>query len=245
MKKVVVFLMVFGLMIGVSGLAQATITTIDIAPSMVPDENQPRVAGEAPAGWGTDSWQGPLTGKTNWHARYNADGSYLNALFSNAATLTIGDLAEISYFTKGEVGAIDWNLIIYTRPTGSGWYSDRFYGNSGVGTGDWKENSTNSGLTFRDGAGTFTNWTLAELGASSHAGDLIEMISIQTWTNQIVNGYIDGLTITLDAPIGTTHQVTGDVGRVNFVGAVPEPATMLLLGLGLIGLAGARRKFKK
>lgn len=44
---------------------------------------------------------------------------------------------------------------------------------------------------------------------------------------------------------GATSKVTGTTGTKGATTKVPEPATMLLLGLGFLGLAGIKRKIKR
>jgi hypothetical protein len=226
-----------------AGPVMADSITIQVSPDQVPDESPPRVnVGDAPTGFGSESWQNADTGKVNWHARYLADGNALSALFpTEAATLTIGDLASIDYWTKrpsGTAAGEEWAVFIYTRPDGvndaSSWYGYRFLNNYNehTETDAWTQYSTSSGMTFRDNAGNAggVSGDLAYLKAN-FGSELVEMISIQTMSNYAdFNGYVDGLTITLDS---------GSVGSVNLI---PEPATMGLLGLGLAGVIARRRK---
>ena len=199
-------------------VSRAATTTIQAFPIQVPDEELPRGnVGDAPAGFEPNSWQGPFSGKSNWHARYLADGDYLSALFpADAATLTVGDLASISYFTKRPTGTAagrDWWVQIYTRPTGSGdkasWYHDRFINNyaSHTAIGTWTQYSTSSGMTFQSNGLGGPVMNLATFIAA-HGSELIEMISVQTnsaWNG--FDGYMDGLEVAL---------TNGEVGRVDF-----------------------------
>lgn len=80
LRKIAVAISLFAL---VASVASAATVTITATPPQVPDETQPRVwVGNFPTGYDIDSWQGPATGKSNWHARYLADGDFLSDLFS-------------------------------------------------------------------------------------------------------------------------------------------------------------------
>ena len=216
-----------------SSVIAGTTNTIKVDPTTVPDEETPRVVNTAPTGFGPDAWQGPASGagnKSNWHARYQADGDYLTALFpTDAAGLTIGQIAEISYYTyrPNTVATGDWWIQIYTRPTGSGWYDDKYINDYGshTATDTWVQYSTASGMKFEG-----QSWADFK---TAHAGELVEMISVQTnsgWNG--FDGYIDGLTITLD---------NGNVGKVDFTAQVPAPGALMLSSIG-VSLVGKLRR---
>lgn len=230
-------------------MADPTDVTMTAYPSSIPDEELPRgVWGDSPGGWTTGGcWQGPEAGtdnKTNWHARYLADGDYLSILFPNeASSMTIDDIASISYYTNrpdGTPAGQDWAVFIYTRPDGSNdkssWYGYRFVNNYGehTETDAWTQYSTSSTsapMTFTDNAGnagSFSGQNLDYL-KDNFGSEYVEMISIQTMSNYNgFDGYMDGLEITL---------TSGSVGQVNFE-PVPLPPSAFMLLTGVMGVGG-------
>jgi hypothetical protein len=77
-----------------------------------------------------------------------------------------------------------------------------------------------------------TDWTKHDISASLGSGSYTLLFAAKG----VYGGFdtlLDNVSLTLTEPDDPTH------------GSVPEPATMLLLGSGLVGLAGFRKKFLK
>jgi hypothetical protein len=155
--------------------------------------------------------------------------------------ITVGDIASLTYWTLNTDASLrDWQVKIYTKTDNdASWYDYR--------------------LNFNTQTGTANNWTFSDIDTlgisdvydkdvpgyiggpqsrSTYAKEkllFIDIIAGYATNSPSVYSYLDGVEI----------KYTGGSIKLDLGTPVPEPATMVLFGLGILGLAGVSRKRQK
>jgi len=109
--------------------------------------------------------------------------------------------------------------------------------------------TSNDGTWFQTGYSSYsqfvldaylTDGSMISITGSANTGSLMGYLMITAGAGQ----YIDYVVLHDSGNYWCVDDMSGDATGVTY-GAVPEPTTMLLLGLGLMGVAGLRKKFRK
>jgi hypothetical protein len=128
---------------------------------------------------------------------------------------------------------LDRILSTQTTPDGMTEYTTRYEGGTFMATGFSAINLEAIVVAYiLDGGYEEGNITMTGSGG-------FFMTAYLTETEPIITEVVDGLPVS-----GHSGVIRVDELRINELSSVPEPTAMLLLGIGLVGIAGIRRKYK-
>jgi hypothetical protein len=179
------------------------------------DLDKPAPVGSATVGgatgFGNSSWYAnvvPEPGKPD----YTAFRIFTDKIFG--VPVTLGELDNISYWSKWVDGQVDWQVKIYTVKTGANWYDSRTNYNTGTAKGGvWT-------LWNTDSLGV--NWLLDTDTTNDHTNEKIMFVDIIAgYANPGATSqtYLDGVTIRLVG--GRSHVMDLEAN-------VPEPGSLVV-----------------